>query len=381
MSLSNTNSYTGSTGLLTGQLTLDYTALQSSNGTWVSGVVPATSPVLLSGGTLAINDNSSYFPVYETFASTQVANVGSVVVVNNNYGGGVQINLGPITRSGGVLDLPINNATFTTTSANTNGILGGYMTVNGYSDWAVNSGVADIYGGPGQVIAGLASVAGGYTLSTAAGAYVPANTNNIDVVDLASAPQTSTTVNSLRFDSTPAGTMALGGTLTLASGGILVTPNLGTNNVTISGGALTSASGTTSTNSLADVVVIQGNTSAPFVIASPIIDNGSTPVALTKGGPGTLDLIGANTYTGGTSIAAGTLQLGDGNPAHDTVLAGNISNNGALIVNLGGSQTYGGQVQRHRQLYQERDRHPLADWSANLHRTHRDQRRHAQTAI
>ena len=347
VSLSNTNSYTGSTGLLTGQLTLDYTNVTNytvtSSGTTVGGVVPPTSPVLLSGGTLAVNDNLSFIPVYETFASTQVANVGSVVVVNNNNGGGVQINLGPITRSGGVLDLPINNATFTTTSTNTNGILGGYMTVNGYSDWAVNSGVADIYGGPGQVIAGLASVAGGYTLSTAAGAYVPANTNNIDVVDLASAPQTSTTVNSLRFDSTPAGTMALGGTLTLASGGILVTPNLGTNNVTISGGALT-ASGGQAGNSLADVVVIQGNTSAPFVIASPIIDNGSTPVALTKGGPGTLELIGPNTYTGGTSIAAGTLQLGDGNPAHDTVLAGNISNNGALVINLGGSQTYGGQV-------------------------------------
>ena len=87
-----------------------------------------------------------------------------------------------------------------------------------------------------------------------------------------------------------------------------MTPSSGT--CGISGGALTSSSGTTAANSLADVVVIQGNTAAPFTISSPITDNGGTPVGLTKGGPGGLLLTGSNTFTGPISVSGGTLQMG-----------------------------------------------------------------------
>ena len=55
-------------------------------------------------------------------------------------------------------------------------------------------------------------------------------------------------------------------------------------------------------------------------------------------------LTGPNTYTGGTTVTAGTLQFGNGTPGHDTLLAGNILNDGALVIDLNGSQTYGGTI-------------------------------------
>ena len=70
------------------------------------------------------------------------------------------------------------------------------------------------------------------------------------------APAGNATINSLRFNQPAGGTLTLGGQLTVATGGILITPKV-TSNVVISGGSLT-ASGPTSTNTLADVVVIQG---------------------------------------------------------------------------------------------------------------------------
>jgi autotransporter-associated beta strand protein len=51
--------------------------------------------------------------------------------------------------------------------------------------------------------------------------------------------------------------------------------------------------------------------------------------SLRKSGSGTLILTNTNTYTGGTTIATGTLQLGDGTSAG--AVSGDITNNGALI--------------------------------------------------
>ena len=42
-----------------------------------------------------------------------------------------------------------------------------------------------------------------------------------------------------------------------------------------------------------------------------MLQNGTGTLALTKSGTGTLTLTGTNTYTGGTTISAGTLQLGN----------------------------------------------------------------------
>jgi YVTN family beta-propeller protein/autotransporter-associated beta strand protein len=69
-----------------------------------------------------------------------------------------------------------------------------------------------------------------------------------------------------------------------------------------------------------------------------IINSGS----LIKMGAGTLILLGNNTYTGGTTISAGTLQLGNGG-AIGSIL-GNVTNNGTLAFNRSDTVTFAGLI-------------------------------------
>lgn len=65
---------------------------------------------------------------------------------------------------------------------------------------------------------------------------------------------------------------------------------------------------------------------------------------LTKTGWGKLILTGTNSWAGGTTITAGTLQLGDDSAGHDGALTGNIVNNGSLVFDLIGNQPMTGSI-------------------------------------
>ncbi len=69
----------------------------------------------------------------------------------------------------------------------------------------------------------------------------------------------------------------------------------------------------------------------------------SGPGGLNKAGPGTLTLTTSNTYTGGTTVSAGTLQLGDG-IANNGYVKGNILNNAAVTFANPAPQTYSGVI-------------------------------------
>ncbi|QOV90316.1 autotransporter-associated beta strand repeat-containing protein [Humisphaera borealis] len=77
---------------------------------------------------------------------------------------------------------------------------------------------------------------------------------------------------------------------------------------------------------------------ATYTYSSFTSGNGS----LTKTGPGILALVNSNTHTGGTTVSAGTLQIGNG--SNTGSLAGDIVNNATVAFNRTDEYTFGGAI-------------------------------------
>jgi autotransporter-associated beta strand protein len=141
-------------------------------------------------------------------------------------------------------------------------------------------------------------------------------------------------------------TTNLTGTITVAAGGVslvnLADSSSGASSWTINGGTLTLADGTNAAVNAS--WNIRGGTGTTFTVASVIADptTGSSGLTLASTSTRTLVLTGNNTYTGGTTVSAGTLQLGNGGTSG--AVAGNIANTGTLIFNRSDNYTYGGVI-------------------------------------
>src|SRR5262249_29653822 len=85
------------------------------------------------------------------------------------------------------------------------------------------------------------------------------------------------------------------------------------------------------------VISVVNNTDSAR-ISSPIMGGSG----LTKDGAGTLILDGNSSYSGGTSIAAGTLQIGNG--AATGSITGDVGTNGVLAFNRSDDTTFSGNV-------------------------------------
>ncbi|WP_412050891.1 autotransporter domain-containing protein [Hoeflea sp. Naph1] len=133
------------------------------------------------------------------------------------------------------------------------------------------------------------------------------------------------------------------GSLTKAGAGTLTLTgaNSHTGGTTISGGTLQVGNGGTSgslTGNVTNNSALIFNRSDALSYTGDISGAGS----LTKAGAGTLTLTGANSHTGGTTISAGTLQIGDGGTSGS--LTGNIVNNSALIFKRSDALSYTGDI-------------------------------------
>ncbi len=327
-----TGTITGTTPILikegTGTLTISN---RSSNGI-----------ATVSNGTLALNFSGAAAPATNIlFANTTAGNVlnmsngttfrvtGKAATVNTQaftslnftsagkfslsavQNGATSLNttFATITRvSGAIVQFDSTAlAGFAATSGTVDALLTGtggvaYATV-GLNDWAATAGAA-------KNIVGLSTISGGYTTSSVSG--------NADITASASI-SANTAVSSLRFNTDTGALLTLsdttGGTSYLTTGGILVTPDVGANDILISIGALRAPSGAS------EFVIIQNNTQGALRISSRITNSAAaSPAATTvvKSGLGTV-IMEANViynqgpflsayYTSATRIQEGTMQ-------------------------------------------------------------------------
>ena len=139
-------------------------------------------------------------------------------------------------------------------------------------------------------------------------------------------------------------TIADGGVVSTVGGPIMIATNvgaIGTLNIGAGAGNAAAAPGTLTAPSLAfgagTGTLNFNHTSANYVFAPAISGNGTVNVLA-----GTTTLTAANTYTGGTIISAGRLQLGNGGTSGS--ITGNVVNNGTFAVNRSDAYVFGGVI-------------------------------------
>ena len=105
-------------------------------------------------------------------------------------------------------------------------------------------------------------------------------------------------------------------------------------------GALTFSSNLTATGAGSKTLTLQGSNTGSNTISGIIVDNsGSNTTALVKAGTGTWILSGANTYTGGTTVSAGTLKVSGSGTLGST--SGSLTVNGGTLDLNGTNQSVG----------------------------------------
>ncbi|MGG1947905.1 autotransporter domain-containing protein [Trinickia sp. NRRL B-1857] len=206
---------------------------------------------------------------------------------------------------------------------------------------------ANTYAGGTWVMGGTLSVSSDTNLGAAAGALVVDGGTLQNTATFTSARTVTLGAGGARFttDADLALTGVIGGAGGLQKNGAgtltLAANNLYSGGTQISEGTLQLGNGGTAGSVQGDIdddsrLVL--NRSGTWTLAGTIGGSGS----VTQIGTGTVVLTGNNHYQGGTTISAGTVQVGDGGTSGS--VAGNIVDNGALAFDRADSVVFDGKI-------------------------------------
>jgi fibronectin-binding autotransporter adhesin len=300
LTLSGSNSFTGAVAVNAGTLAIATVAPLGTNQPLGAGSNAITLGSGSSTGTLQYTGGANTL----AFDVTVAGNPGNVGVISNTGGGTLTLS-GTLTKTGTVLTFTGGAFNVTGTITSTGGGFNSDLVVNGGS---LTLSSTNSYSGPTFVY-------GGGTLLNGVTNALPVST----VLTLGEGTGNS------------AGTYDLNGFIQTVAG----LTNAGT------GAAIVTNSGGSGTHTL--TVNNDTTTSGSNYTFGGVIQNGTNALtALTKTGDKTLILTGANTYTGNTTISAGTLQIG--NNGGTGSVAGDIANNAALVFNLTSVASYSGVI-------------------------------------
>ena len=361
---SGTTIFTGNS-VYTGGTTIAAGSLQLGNG----GTSGAIIGDVLNNGALAVNrsDTLTLRGVISGTGAFQQNGTGTTILTSDNtYGGGTIINAGTLQlgnggASGSILGDVTNNGTFAINRADTftfGGVISGSGAFAQIGPGSTILTAANSYSGGTLINAGVLAVAADANLGAASGGlafgggtlqFLSGFTTSRSVTLNGGGGTFDTNGNSATLAGVIGGTGGLtkigDGTLVLAgantysggttlAGGTLRLANnsaLGIGALTTTGSVVDYASGVT----IANPIVINSNTTQLQVTSGTATQAGAIselngPRPLEKIGAGTLVLTGASSYSGPTTVSAGTLMV-NGSIANSTVTVAP----GALLTGAG----------------------------------------------
>ena len=316
--LSGSNSYTGTTTLNAGMITIGNANALGSSGN-----------ITFSGGSL------QYGSGITQDISSRIKNSTSAMIIDTN-GNNVNFanaidstNTGGLTKnSTGTLTLNGNNNLTDSLQVN-----GGTLSLGSGSSLTINTSNASTVSGTLSGSGNLTkSGSGSLTLSNNNSGYSGLTTISAGTIRIGHDNALGTgslklgvsgTTASITFTSTDATDQTISNSLTTFAGSSWNTTfgSAGTGNLTF-GNSTSVTLGSTRTFTI-------NNTWTSFANAF----TGTAGDGLTKNGTGTLILLGANTYTGATTINAGTLKIGNGGTTGALSTSSAITVNGTLAFN------------------------------------------------
>ncbi len=295
--LTGANTYAGGTTISAGTLQLGN---GGASGSLDGASAIANNGVLVFNRSDTITQGADFGTIGGTGAVTQAGGGTTIFTAANTYAGGTTISAGTLQLGNG----------------GAGGSIAGTSAITDNGALVFNRSDALVQGTDFGTISGTGTVTqagAGTTTLNAVNSYAGVTTVSSGVLAAGSDANLGTAPGA----ATP-GHLDIGGGTLAATGSFTLNANRG---IALGGGG-----------------TIQVDPTATLFYGGMIAGAG----ALTKTGAGTLVLGGNNAYLGGTTISAGTLQLGNGGTAGSVV--GNVTDNGALVFNRSDAVSFTGTI-------------------------------------